>query len=390
MQNFFKQHRKNIIFGTLLLIALAILLLIDTGFEKKMYYNAENVPAKVLSVNNEQVVSMGMFKQGEQSAEVYIESGSHKGETVTAVNLLSGKMEQDKLFVTGEKAMLLLERDDDNAIRSAIMVDHHRIPGEIILIALFGLALVIFSGWKGVRTLLSFAFALLAIWKLIVPLSLKGYPPLLVALVIGNVITVTTIFLVSGLNRSSLAAILGSVASALITAGFAIVFANVLHIDGTTLPWAESLLYAGFPNLDLSGLFQAAVYLSCSGAILDLAVDICSALDEVVHHKPDITHAALFRSGIRIGRTVVGSQTTTLLLAYMGSYLSIMMVYMAQGTPMYNLFSTKAIGAEVLNTFVGCIGLVMVSPLSSLIFMLLNREGPADGAVDEEVSVAPQ
>lgn len=366
-------NKKNIVFSLLLTLAMLALVLLPTGFEKQIYYNAEHVAAKVLSVNNSAVISVGMFKQGEQSAEVLLGSGSHKGETITAVNLLSGKMEQDKLFVSGDSALILLERGDADEIRSAIMVDHHRVPAELFLILIFALVMVLFSGWKGVRTLLSFAFALLMIWKLIVPLSLRGLPPLGVALVCGLVITVVTIILVSGLNRTALAAVLGAVAAALVTALLAVVFGSVLRIDGTALPWAESLLYAGFPDLDLSGLFQAAVYLSCSGAILDLAVDICSALDELVLHKPEITASELLRSGIRIGRTVVGSQTTTLLLAYMGSYLSVMMVYMAQGTPMLNLFSSKAIGAEILNTFVGCIGLVLVSPLCSVIFMLLKR-----------------
>ena len=138
-------------------------------------------------------------------------------------------------------------------------------------------------------------------------------------------------------------------------------------MHGAVMQWSESLLYAGYSNLDLTAIFQAGIYLACSGAILDLAIDISSALDEIIVNNPNIGKGQLIKSGLTIGKSVVGSQTTTLLLAYMGSYISIMMVYMAQGTPLMSIFNTKMIASEILHTFVGCIGLVLVSPLTSLI-----------------------
>lgn len=137
---------------------------------------------------------------------------------------------------------------------------------------------------------------------------------------------------------------------------------------------SESLLYAGYLNLDLTMIFQAGIYLASSGAVLDLAVDISSALDEVVINSPDITSSKLIKSGLNIGKSIVGSQTTTLLFAYMGSYLSVMMVYMAQGTPLLNILNSKVISAEILHTFIGCIGLVLVSPLTSLTCGIILRK----------------
>jgi uncharacterized membrane protein len=140
------------------------------------------------------------------------------------------------------------------------------------------------------------------------------------------------------------------------------------------MQWSESLLYSGYQNLDLTQVYTAAVYLSCSGAILDLAIDISAALNELVMHKPDITRSALIHSGLNIGKSVVGTQTTTLLLAYMGGYITIMMVYTAQATPLMSILNSKSIAAEVLLTFVGCIGLVLVAPLTSTIGGLIYTE----------------
>ena len=113
------------------------------------------------------------------------------------------------------------------------------------------------------------------------------------------------------------------------------------------------------------------IYLSCSGAILDLAIDISAAVEEVVDKKPDISRKEILLSGLNVGRSVVGSQTTTLLLAYMGSFIGVMMVYMAQGTPLMSILNTKFISSEIVQTFVGCIGLVIVSPLTSLICSII-------------------
>lgn len=360
-------NKKEVIFITVFVFLLGILIVLPTGFEKQIYLNAEGVRAKVVSVDNSGMYNTGLIKQGDQKCTILIETGVHKGEQVKAVNLFSGKIEFDKVFVPGDKAWVLLERNADNSIIFANMVDHYRINKELLLIGVFAVAIILFSGFTGVRTLLSFAFALMSIWKILIPFMLKGTNPLFVALIVGNVITIATLLLVAGFTKKAYTAIASSVVCSLLTCLIAIQFGRIFNIHGAVMQWSESLLYAGFENLDLTGIFQAGIYLACSGAVLDLAIDISAALDEIVKNNPNVTKKDLIASGLTIGKSVVGSQTTTLLLAYMGSYISVMMVYMAQGTPMMSIFNSKAIASEILHTFVGCIGLVLVSPLTSLI-----------------------
>lgn len=369
-------NKKEMIITLMMVMLIVILLILPTGFAKQIYVNSQGVRAKVLEVDNSAIYSNGIISQGEQNCTVEIMSGEHKGETAEAINLLAGKMDIDKTFSAGDNAWVILEEHSDGSIVFANMVDHYRIDKELLLIALFALLLIFFSGYTGVRTLLSFAFALLAIWKLIIPLTLRGYSPLLVSFAVGTLITVGTLLMVAGLTKKALAAIGGAVACSLITLGLAAAFTRYFGIHGSVMQWSESLIYSGFQKLDLTQVYMAAVYLACSGAILDLAIDISAALQELIVHKPQITRSELIRSGLNIGRSVVGSQTTTLLLAYMGSYLSIMMVYMAQATPFMSILNSKTIAAEILHTFVGCIGLVLVSPATSLIcaFIYKGRE----------------
>ncbi|MEL7648925.1 MAG: YibE/F family protein [Sedimentibacter sp.] len=345
--------------------------MIPTGFEKQIYVNSEGVRARVLSVDNSGMYKTGLVTQGGQNCEIAIETGSHKGEKVKGVNLFVGKYEFDKVFEKGDMAWVLLEFDSNGSVIYANMIDYYRINKQIFLIGLFVFGIISFSGFTGVRTLLSFAFAVLSIWKVLIPSMLKEYNPLLIGLVVGNTLTVTTLLLVAGFTKKAYAAILSSMGCSLITALMAVAFTRWYKIDGTVMQWSESLLYTGFMSLDLTAIFQAGIYLACSGAILDLSIDISAALEEIVKNNPDISRVELIKSGLSIGKSVVGSQTTTLLLAYMGSYISVMMVYMAQGTPMLNILNSKSISAEILHTFVGCLGLVMVSPLTSLICGLM-------------------
>ena len=370
---FNKINRKELAFVLLFIVVLTILIALPTGFEKQIYYHSEGVRATVLNVDNSGAYSNGLITQGEQACEIRIESGSQKGVETQAVNLYIGKLEFDKVFEAGDSAWVLLEYDDDGGILHANMIEHYRINKELLLIGIFALCLIIFSGFTGVRTLLSFAFALLSIWKILIPLTLRGTNPVLIALIIGNAITIATLLLVAGFTKKAFAAILGSIFCSLATCLLAITLGGIFKINGAVLQWSESLLYAGFESLNLTLLFQAGIYLACSGAILDLAIDISSALDEVHKNSPDITRVGLISSGLTIGRSVVGSQTTTLLLAYMGTYISVMMVYMAQGTPILNFLNSKMIASEILHTFVGCIGLVLVSPLTTLISAVMYQ-----------------
>jgi uncharacterized membrane protein len=135
------------------------------------------------------------------------------------------------------------------------------------------------------------------------------------------------------LHKKAFTAIIGSVICSLVTCCFAIFWGDVFNIHGAVMQWSESLLYAGFENLDLTLIFQAGIYLACSGAVMDLAVDISAALDEIVRNSPGISRKSLIASGLTIGRSVLGTQTTTLLLAYMGSYISVIMVFMPRARP---------------------------------------------------------
>ena len=132
------------------------------------------------------------------------------------------------------------------------------------------------------------------------------------------------------------------------------------------MSYSESLLYSGYQDLNLTRIFMSSIFIGSSGAVMDLAVDICSAVNEVVEKKPGIGKWEAVRSGMNVGRAAMGTMTTTLLLAYSGGYVALLMVFMAQGTPIWNILNYKYVASEIIHTVVGSFGLVTVAPFTAL------------------------
>ena len=147
------------------------------------------------------------------------------------------------------------------------------------------------------------------------------------------------------------------------------------------MPDSESLLYSGFQHLNLTAIFTSSIFIGASGAMMDLSVDITSAIQEVVEKKPDISWKEAAKSGMNVGRAAMGTMTTTLLLVYSGEYITLMMVFMAQGTPVDHILNYKYVAAEVLDTIAGSFGLVTVAPFTALVgglFLTVRKEKKLD------------
>lgn len=348
------------------IIAIIVLLIIPTGYEGAgIYKESEHCQGKVTAVDNSAIVDIGIIRTGEQSCTINVISGMFKGKTVEGVNLLSGSMQKDKIFNVGDTAQLLISHNGDKILTTS-MVDHFRVDKEIILAIAFMLFLIGFAGKTGLRAVISFVLSVLMIWKVLVPVYLNGVNPIYVGILVTVLLTVLIIALVYGFDRRSVAAITGAIAGIVVTCFLGIIFTDLFKIHGAIMTNSESLLYSGFADLNLTKIFMASIFVGSSGAIMDLAVDITSAVYEVVQKKPDIAFKEATISGFNVGRNAMGTMTTTLLLAYSGGYITLLMVFMAQGTPVDNILNYKYVSAEIIHTIVGSFGLCTVAPLTAV------------------------
>ena len=367
----------------LCLALIAVLLALPTGFEGALQYReADRCAARVLSVDDSAIIDTGLVRSGEQACELELLGGRFKGRTATGVNMLNGSLEQDKLFAPGDKAMVVVSYQGDE-ILSVTMTDHYRLGKEALLAAVFAVFLILFAGRTGLRAIASFVLTVLMLWKVLVPLYLKGYNPIFMGLAVTLVLTLFIIALVYGFDRRCAAAVSGAFLGVLVTCVLGALFTDLFQIHGAVMSYSESLLYAGFQDLSLTRIFMASIFIGSSGAVMDLAVDITSAVHEVVEKRPDLSRWEAARSGMNVGRAAMGTMTTTLLLAYSGGYVALLMVFMAQGTPLYNILNYKYVASEIIHTVVGSFGLVTVAPLTALTsgFLLAGRKEKAEAGI---------
>lgn len=202
-----------------------------------------------------------IYKEAERCKVEALDS-KFKGMKLQGVNMLRGSLESDKIYAVGDKALVVISVDKEGNPTKVTMSDYYRLDKEAVLAAVFILFLVLIAGANGFRAIFSFVISVLAIWKVLVPLYLKRCNPMLVGLLVTTFLTVMIIYFVYG--------------------------------------------------IDLTNVFKI------HGAVMNLAVDITSAVNEVVEKKPDIGWKEAFISGMNVGRAAMGTMTTTLLPAYSG------------------------------------------------------------------------
>lgn len=264
---------------------------------------------------------------------------------------------EDALIYQGtERAVATVVAVDNSAIISSGLIQ----SGEQTCVLSIGKGL--FAGRE---------ITVLSIWKILVPCYLNGYSPVWVGIALTTFLAVVILYFVYGIEKRTLVASMGFLLGVLTTCVLGIVFTDLFKIHGAVMANSESLLYSGYENLDLTAIFMSSIFIGASGAMMDLAVDITAAVSEVVEKKPEIGWLEAAKSGMNVGRAAMGTMTTTLLLAYSGGCVALLMVFMAQGTPVNHILNYKYVAAEVLDTIAGSFGLVTVAPFTALVAGLI-------------------
>lgn len=345
-------------------------LLLVPGARRLADDGARTVCAEVVELDDSGLQLHGLVEFGTQLMKVRLPDGR----VFQAANELRAQMELDKKFSVGDTALVVLP---PNAADGDILVarDHWRMGWGFAFFAGFCILLCVFGGWTGLKALFSFVFSCLVVWKLLIPLVLAGWHASTVVFVTVAVLTGVIMYLVAGWTRKGISAFAGAMLGVVASLALAHFFGRVMNVNGATMPFAQQLLYSGFSGLDLQDIFFGAIVLASSGAVMDLAMDISAGVSEVARHSPGLGRRELFMSGIRIGRAVVGTMTTTLLLAYSGGYLTLLMVFAAQGTSPVDFINSTLVSAEFVKTMVGSFGLVLVAPASALVAAYLHDNG---------------
>mgnify|MGYP000347917075 FL=1 len=352
---------------TLLIIALIVMGVSILAFsmpDESDSYNKEAV-AVVEKTDDSAVEKSGLVLLGGQRVWVRIVRGSYRGQQIEAANTLLGKIDMDTLYAPGDKILVTLRVDEDGRIEGAKTLDRLRQGWIFALFGIYALLLLLFARMTGVKALFSFIVSLVLIWKVLVPGLLSGRNPLVCALGMLVILSALILFSVSGFTKKGLAAFLGTLAGMTLAGALSIAAGNAMDLWGMTAPYAETLLFSGYFNLDFRDIFYAAIAIGASGAAMDIAMDVSASMWEILEKKPEIGRQELVRSGFNVGRAVIGTMTTTLLLAYSGSFLTLLMLFYTKDTSLMRMLNLRIVSAELMRTLVGSIGLVAVAPATA-------------------------
>ncbi|MDO5376693.1 MAG: YibE/F family protein [Clostridia bacterium] len=368
--------RSNAVMCVVMILFCAALCLLPERYENA----STQIPrgrVRIEEVDNAGLYPVGIVYSGVQNCRVTVLSGEHQGEKAWASNYLNSALDKDKLYAVGDIAHAMVQESGGRL--TVTLIDHDRTRTETAIALALAALLILYGGIIGCGALISLAASAMIVWKLLLPLLLEGVNPILAAFATVAVLTVMIDLLVAGWTRKTLIAVLGSLAGTAVTGVLSVALTDALKLDGGDIAYVVPLLSQSFMQIDIKSLYCGMIFIANSGALMDLSMDIAASCQEIVRHRPDVPRRELLASGMRLGRSVLGTMTTTLMLAYSGNYLSMLMYFMGQGTPLIDIVNLKYVASPLLNTLVGSFGLVAAAPLTALIASALYARAGTKG-----------
>ena len=262
--------------------------------------------------------------------------------------------------------MRLITNEDGSYYASMFNYDRGLAIGAALLV--FCAVLALLGGWKGLRALLGLIFTLACVWFLLIPGLIRGWPGIWLTIGVCAVTAAASLVLLNGFSAKTLCAVLGCVGGVAAAGLFAGCVGAITPLNGFNMSEAENLLlYGADMGLKLSGLLVCGVLIAALGAVMDTSMNIASAMWELREHNARLTARELFRSGMNIGRDAMGTMANTLILAFAGSSLNMLILVQVYDIPFRQLINTDFICIEILQSVAGSMGILLTTPLVAAI-----------------------
>ena len=307
------------------------------------------------------------------------EDGSRIGYQKVMLRVLSGKLKGQLIEGTsfagylygadctvGMKVIASISKYEDNA--SAAVYSYDRSNIIYIFVGLFLLMLWIIGGKKGCKSAIGLVFTFICIIYLFLPILYKGYSPFLSAVIVIILITIVSLYLIDGITKKSISAMIGTIIGVIIAGICAAGFGYVAKISGYNVSEVEELVFvANNTELKVGGILFSAILIASLGAVMDVSMSISSTLTEIYNHNKNIGRVELFKSGINVGRDMMGTMSNTLILAFTGGSINTLILNYAYALKHNQIINMYEIGIEIMQGVSGSIAIILSVPLVSII-----------------------
>jgi len=290
------------------------------------------------------------------------------------VEVLDGPLEGD--LITIENDFLELDSGDKFYFNYNVYVDGSESYGIVsidrtgslyVLIAMFIFAVVLFGGWQGVRSLIALAGSFLTIFFVLLPGILNGWSPLIASVLVASGILFAVIFFTHGFNRESLVAYAGTMAAVVLTALLAILSVHITDLSGFA---DESAVYLNLNTngaINFTALLLGAIIIGVLGVLDDIAVTQAAVVTEIYSSNPNLSRRAVYAKALRVGREHVGALVNTLMLAYTGASLPLLLHFYSAASSFTMSLNSELFATEIVRMIVGSIGLILTVPIVTVL-----------------------
>ena len=370
---------KKFIYALLMIIIFSSGIIYGEELEENPYLTEK---AKVLEIIEIEEVGEDNFNGQIQHVEVEILSGKHKGQRFHVENGLSENVAYNILVEKGDKVVVVIEEDGMSGEIEVFISDYSRGDYLLYLTLIFAALILLVGRAKGIRALISLTLTMGSIVYILLPSMLKGADPVPISIAISIGVTIVTIFLVGGINSKSVSAIIGTSIGVIIAGIISYIIGSKINLTGLSAEEATMLMFIpqeisfNFRNLLFSGIILGAL-----GAVMDVGMSVSSSIDEIYKANNELTTKQLFDSGMNVGKDVMGTMTNTLILAYAGTSIPLLLLFMAYETSIIKIMNMDIIATEIVRSLSGSIGLILTIPITAIIASTLIKR---DKGIDEK------
>jgi len=361
-----------------------LLLTITIPLFAKMPYDDERIftRAEITKIEKHRIAGDHNYPLYETKIHVTILDGVLKGQTKVATFRGEHDLPKDMFYKQGDVVFIGISKTGMESTPEYIsLYDIDNTTMILILTVMLILSVIVIGKVKGFFSLMALLITILLLFFVLIPLTLKGYPPLPLAIVISIISTVITLPVIAGFKKKTFAAILGASAGIIIASILAYIVGNIMHLSGFVTNEMLTVFYVADVAIDIRGLALASIIIAALGAVMDVCISIASATAEIFNANPDLSPKDAFRSVLTVGTDILGSMVNTLVLAYVGSSLSLILLISMRiqpGMPVWMIFNYNPILSEIVKSIIGSIGMFICIPITA--YISVHLYGRKDGA----------
>lgn len=322
--------------------------------------------------------------QNYSNVKIKILDGAHKNEIITVQNIVNENIKSEsgsrENFVEKNDEVLVSIQEDNKAnIKSAYIYEIVKYRQLYFLIFVFAAAVIFIGGKKGLKSLLSLVITGFAVLKLLLPLILAGFNPVAVSVVLCIGISILNLIIISGKNKKTLAAIIGTCSGVVLSGIIALYFIYNMKLKGFSDDELQMLIFTSQnSNFDYRGLLFAGILMGALGAVMDVSISIASSMNEIALNNNETSFKSLFTSGMNVGKDIMGSMANTLILAYAGGAIYTLLLISSYNMTISRILDQDLFASEILKSICGSLGLVFTIPLTALAYAALCKRKPKE------------